>query len=397
MLKICYISNLYSPYVRGGAEINVMKSAEEMVRKGHDAVVITTGQKGEDYVEDINRVKVCRLSLTNICSPFEYPRLNLLVKPLYYLISTWSPVNYIKVRKALIKESPDVVHVNNFKGPSLSSFTAAKSLGLPIVFTAHDFCLVCPRGTLLKSSGKGCDKPRMFCRAYAWINRAIAGRSPDVVTAPSGFMLERIRGAGFFKSSTMVKLPLGINLSAAPEKKGYDTIDIMFAGSISRIKGIHILIKAFNEIKEENLRLHIAGKGTDEDEMRALAGDDPRIHFYGFLKEEQLMRLYRSANVVVVPSICHDNSPMVIYESLMSGTPVIASRLGGMPELIEDGYNGYLFESGNAEQLKSKLEALIKDAARLQQLERSALESVKKYSMEKYADELEKLYLSLKV
>lgn len=83
---------------------------------------------------------------------------------------------------------------------------------------------------------------------------------------------------------------------------------------------------------------------------------------------------------------------MVIYESLMNRTPVIGSRIGGFPELVEDGYNGYLFEAGNMDKLKSILENLIKNPSELKRLEEGAFESVNKYSMDRYIKKLEKMY-----
>ena len=134
------------------------------------------------------------------------------------------------------------------------------------------------------------------------------------------------------------------------------------------------------------------GKGKDEDEFKKIAGSDQRIIFHGFVPDEELTQLYQKANVVVVPSIWYDNSPMVIYESLMNGTPIIGSRIGGIPELLEDGYNGFLFEAGNVNELKTILENLIESPSELKRLEKGAFESVKKYDMGEHIKKLEEIY-----
>lgn len=113
------------------------------------------------------------------------------------------------------------------------------------------------------------------------------------------------------------------------------------------------------------------------------------------MPDEELITLYRKANVSVVPSIWYDNSPMVIYESLTNGTPVIGSSMGGIPELIEEGYNGFLFETGNVEELKGILENLIEHPSELKRLEEGAFESVKKYDMDEHVRKLEELYKSV--
>ena len=93
-------------------------------------------------------------------------------------------------------------------------------------------------------------------------------------------------------------------------------------------KGVHILIEAFKNIKNENIKLHILGKGTEEYTLKEIAKEDERILFHGFVEGKELQNFYENANIVVVPSICFDNSPMVIYESLMNGTPLLEVILG---------------------------------------------------------------------
>ena len=167
---------------------------------------------------------------------------------------------------------------------------------------------------------------------------------------------------------------------------------MLYVGQVSKHKGVHILINAFQQLKYKNILLHIVGKGADVDEFKNIAESDSRIIFHGFVPDEVLMQLYQKSNLLVVPSIWYDNSPTVIYESFMNGTPVIGSRIGGIPELIETGKNGFLFEPGNVDELKAILENLIRTPAELISLEEGALESVKKYNMEEHIRELEEIY-----
>lgn len=88
----------------------------------------------------------------------------------------------------------------------------------------------------------------------------------------------------------------------------------------------------------DNAWLHIIGEGADLEKFKRLGVNDKRIKFYGFLKYQSLKELYKKANLLIVPSICYDNSPIVIYENFSFGVPVIGSRIGGIPELIKEGY-----------------------------------------------------------
>ena len=394
-MKICFISNLYPPSIIGGAEISVKRVADGLVKRGHEVFVITTTTNGNTFIEEVGGVKVYRINPLNIYAMYHHQGQPEILKPIWHGIDLWNPHFYVVVKNILKKEMPDVVHINNFKGLSLSVFSAAKRLNLPLIFTAHDYSLVCPRANLLNGSGEICTVPPRLCKVYVKIQKYLVDNKPDVVTAPSQFVIDKLKEAGLFEGVKTMKLPLGIELSDEKAEKDYDIIDILYVGGLSRHKGVHILLNAFKELEFENIKLHISGKGKDEDEFKKIAGSDKRIIFHGFVPDEELMQLYQKANFSVVPSIWYDNSPMVIYESLMNGTPVIGSRIGGIPELIEDGYNGFLFEAGDEDELRSKLESLIENTSDLKRLGECAFESVKKYDMDEHIPNLEKLYVEL--
>lgn len=97
-----------------------------------------------------------------------------------------------------------------------------------------------------------------------------------------------------------------------------------------------------------------------------------------------------------MPSICYDNSPTVIYESFSFGVPVIGSRIGGIPELIKEGYNGFLFEAGNVEELEGIIGKLTTNTSQLRRLSERASESIKKYDINEHIKKLEKLYRDIR-
>ena len=391
-MKICFISNLYPPFIVGGAEIVVKKVAEELVKKGHDVIVITTSKNKKNNYEIINNVTVYRINPINLFPYFTMSKQAKSVKPFFFIYDLFNPYPHITVKKILKKEKIDIVHINNFRGLSLSIFGAVKSLNIPLVFTAHDFSLICIKSSFLNSSNEICMNPSKLCKTYVKIQKILVNNKPDLIIAPSQFVINKLINAGFFKNIKMTVLPLGIELNDKKVEKSYSIIDIFYVGGLSRHKGVHILINSFMKIEQENVRLHIFGKGVDEDEFREMGHPDKRIIFHGFISNEKLLALYHKANMTVVPSICYDNSPTVIYESLMNGSPIIGSRIGGIPELVKEGYNGFLFEAGNVDELKEIFEKIISDTLLLKKLENGAYESARKYDLNEHIRNLEMLY-----
>jgi len=393
-MKICFITRFYKPYIRGGAEIYVGRIAEKLVKRGHEVTVITPSPT-KTYTEKINDVKVYRISPLNIYNAYESFKKPFVLKIIYHSLDLFNLHSYILIKKILKDEKPEIVHINNYKGLSTSPFRAVKDLNIPLIFTAHDYSTICIKSNLLNRRGQICENQNLPCKIYNKIQKMIIDNKPDIVIAPSKFVLEKLESKGLFKDSKKIVLPNPIELKHENNKKTYDTIDILFVGSLSKHKGPHILIKAFQRVKRENLRLHIAGKGPYSEEMRKLAKDDKRIIFHGFLHGKKLMDMYRMANVTVVPSIWYDNSPMVVYESFICSTPVVGSRIGGIPELVRDGYNGFLFEPGNVDELANILNEISENPKILKKLEKGARKSSEKYDIKEHINKLEEIYRSL--
>lgn len=396
-MKICHISSFYPPLIFGGAEIYVERTSTKLAQQGHEIIVITTDSSIsiKPSIEKINGVKIYRLHPLNIYAIYNTFSKPNIIKPLWYLIDLLNIHSYILIKNILIKEKPDIVHVHNFKGFSFV-FDAVKSQNLPLIFTMHDYFLECFKENLFRSSDTICQNPSLLCRFYIGIQKYLKDNKPDIVTAPSQFVIDKFKNDGFFQKTRTMKLPLGIELSSSKKiQKYYETIDILFVGRLNRYKGAHILINAFKQLKYKNIHLHIVGEGEEMEELKIIFGRNPNINFYGFVSENMLLELYRKANIAVVPSIWYETFGIVIIESFKYSTPVIASNIGGFPELVENRHNGFLFEPGNVDELKEILENLIANPKELERLSDNAFESVKKYSMKEHTKKLTKLYEEL--
>jgi glycosyltransferase involved in cell wall biosynthesis len=395
-MKICQISNLFEPYILGGAEKYVSRIVSQLSQT-ENIVVVTTdpaihGIIGKKIHE---RLTIYRYNPVNIYHTYYAGDQGELIKPVWHGIDLWNPHSYFIIRKILGQEKPDIVHTHNLGGMSLSVFSAIRFLQIPHVHTVHDYSLYCPRATLIHRNGKMCTSPHNACSLYERIKKDLA-RSPDLVTAPSNYILDDHVKHGFFKNAIVKKVPLGIDL---PKKmfcrKPAGTIHILSVGQIVRHKGVAVLINAFRLIESDHAVLHIVGKGPDFNECQRLASGDKRILFHGFVSAEQLDQLYRTAHLLVIPSLWPDNSPMVIYEAFSYGLPVIGSRIGGIPELIDHGKNGFLTEPGNVSGLAAAMNELIMDPLRMQMMSECARDSAEPFGIERHCDLLQRIYTEL--
>jgi glycosyltransferase involved in cell wall biosynthesis len=230
---------------------------------------------------------------------------------------------------------------------------------------------------------------------YEYAKRGLAG-SPSMVIGPSDFILRIHKERGFFPSSPLVRIPLGIeprNIVHLPVTN--EGVRILYVGRLTQDKGVPVLIRAFRNLEYRNACLDIVGDGPDSDLCRKEAKGDGRISFHGFLPHEELGRIYARSHVLVTPSLCYDNSPTVIYEAMSYGLTVIGSRIGGIPELIEHGLNGFLFGPGDWRDLRDLMERLILSPENLRKCSEKAHQTSLRYTMAHHLHQLTDLYENL--
>jgi glycosyltransferase involved in cell wall biosynthesis len=234
-------------------------------------------------------------------------------------------------------------------------------------------------GTVLRRSAADGLFPRDHRGTAAHRAHALVGRRErllgmleraEAVVAPSRFLMKTFGEQGF-PIERVRHVPYGVDpdrLVDYVRREPGPTKDVRFGyvGSLMQHKGLHVILEALLALDGDwgldvhgDLRVHPAyGK-----ELRALAGDDPRVVFHGGFKPTELGRVLSGFDVLVAPSLWHENTPFTVLEAQMAGLPIVASDLGGIAEVVRSGENGALFEAGNVESARAACEALVRDPA----------------------------------
>jgi glycosyltransferase involved in cell wall biosynthesis len=289
--------------------------------------------------------------------------------------SVYSRPARARVTEAVTRFRPDVVHVHNaFPRLSPSVYYACRDAGVPVVQTLHNYRLLCP-GALLMRDGRVCEdclrrvvplegvrhgcyrQSRVATAAVATMiaaHRALGTwrRQVDCYIALTEFARDKFVAGGFPPAKMAVK-PNFLDPDPGPGNgcRSY----ALFVGRLSAEKGIHVLLRGWTALHDP-LKLKIAGAGPLEAEVREHAAGDSRIQVLGPQPKSAIIGLMREAAVLIFPSSCYEGFPIVLAEAFATGTPVIASNLGAMAEIVEDGRTGLHFRPGDAADLAARVE-----------------------------------------
>lgn len=285
------------------------------------------------------------------------------------------------IRKVLEDFRPEVVHLNNFNfqiTPSIlyeiRKYESEHNEKVKIIYTAHDYQLVCPNHMLrcpaanqncercAEGAYQNCIRGKCIHRSIAksalgalegWVYRRLgAYKMIDTVICPSEFMRRQLDRHPDLRGKTITKHNFAGNMEAEENRKNEKENYVFYFGRYSREKGVETLLKACARLPE--IPFLFAGKGECEEKIDQLGN----VKNLGFLTPEEIKPYIENAKFSICPSEWYENCPFSVMESIWRGTPVLGAAIGGIPELVEPGVSGELFESGNEEELVQKIKLM---------------------------------------
>lgn len=403
-MKVLMINKFLHP--NGGSETYIFKLGRYLKTQGHEV----------QYFGMDHESRCVGNAANAYTTPMDFHGGSRRSKLAYPIKTIYSKEARVQLRKVLDDFQPDVCHINNFNyqlTPSIIleivKWKRETAKECRIIYTAHDYQLVCPNHMCnIPGTGENCERCLGGHFIHCMKNRCIHG---SLVRSVIGMMegtfwkwkkvyrhIDRIICCSHFLKTKLDRNPILAERTVAlhnfidkTESKEVEKQDyVLYFGRFSKEKGIETLIEACKELPD--IPFVFAGTGPLEHEIR----DVSNIENKGFQSGEPLEKLIREARFSVYPSEWYENCPFSVMESQVYGTPVLGADIGGIPELIQTGKTGELFESGNAAKLKSQIRKLWENPELTQQYSLNC-NDIHFDRIEEYTDKLIKIYQGLSV
>lgn len=364
-MKILQINNCH--YRRGGADIVFLNTIKLLEKKGHEVISFSKRNEKNEFSKYENYF-ISSIDYFNINI---FKRISLLLRFFYSFESS-------KNLNRLIKDTkPDIAHIHLYKGDLTPSIlTALKRNKIQTVITLHDLGFLCPHNLMLDGKMNICNKCVTGSSLNCIINKC--NRNNLVLSTisaleykfnkmfyPFNLYFDKIIavskfGQAIHNSSNKFSRPVihlynfypGLSQLVPNEIKGNY---FLYFGRLSKEKGLTTLIEAWLK-NPKGKKLKIVGTGELFNELKERINEISNIEFIGFKSGSELNELIRNASFVIVPSECYENNPLTIIEAYANGKPVIATNIGGIPEIVENEKTGFLFSMKNIDELSDKIE-----------------------------------------
>lgn len=355
-------------YFAGGSERYYIDVSNLLKRNGHKVAYFSM-QSPKNHKSIWNKYFSKFVPLDNV-------KLNNFVG--VFLSMVYSNDSRVKIARLMDEFKPDIVHIHNiYNHISPSILYEIRKRGIPVVYTLHDYHLITPN-YIFFHNGNICEKIKGGNYLGSILHKCVRGSLPGTILTTTVFMIHSFLGSysknvnlfispSLFLKNKMVEygydskkiihLPNFIN-KIARKKVGGAKSYVLYFGQIYEHKGIFTLVEVAKLLP--HIKFKIAGTGPDEKKLKQLIKSEKinNIELLGFLNQSKLSRAISNSNFVIVPSLWYENMPYSILEAFANGKPVIASKIGGIPEIVRSGKNGFLFRPGNSQEFANKIQFL---------------------------------------
>jgi glycosyltransferase involved in cell wall biosynthesis len=365
--RILIVTNCYPPNFMGGAELVAHEQARKLLERGFEILVFAgdfngPGDRHSMRFDNFETVPVYRVKTTTK----DYD-------PSY--------VNFVheriekKFSKVLADFRPDIVHCHNIIGLSARLPILANEFGASVVCTLHDHWGYCLRNTAVRRDDQPCHDISL-CRDCLPKSEVPIRLRKDMIAfaldrvslfvVPSEFLAQSYVSAGFPRDRIRV-VRNGIDVGrfvAGHDRPKEERLSLAYVGHFGTHKGVEVLIRSLSMTKLSNYHLSIIGQGPNEEIYRNMIEYfelKDRVSIIGHVDHSDMPDIYARTDALVLPSIWGENQPVCIMEAMASEVTVVASRIGGIPELIDDGVSGLLCEAGNAAEFAAAIDRLLCD------------------------------------
>ena len=401
--RIIICSNFYPPNFIGGAELIAHCHAKILKTLGYDVVIFAGDTKGNGERHSIRKETYESLTIHRVTlagEDFQPSKVNFTHRKV--------EENFKNILDSFL---PDIVHFHNIIGLSVGLIHAAKNRGIRTVLTLHDHWGFCYKNTLLRRENEICSDYTRCSECMPFISDdnykniplsmrndflEVQFKDVDIFISPSRYLADAHIRAGFPKEKFRVVWN-GVDVERFAKIHHISVkscVRFTFIGYFGAHKGIGILLDALQFIgKDHHFRINLVGEGElsakYKNKVKSM-GLDNLVKFWG--KIDDIEKAYTETDVLVLPSIWPENQPVTITEAMASRIPVIASNIGGNPELIEDGKTGYLFELGNPRDLADKMREFILHNDKIKSFGDKAYEKIKNDTFENQVLRITKIY-----
>jgi glycosyltransferase involved in cell wall biosynthesis len=417
-MRIALVVHKFPPRSIGGTEIYTLNLARGLTARGHEVFVFYREDRSGDgsletWWEEREGFYAFRISRG------VWPQgMSLLER---FLDTFWNPDVERAFDRFLQKACPQLVHFQHLMLLSYRLIGQAKQQGLPAVLTLHDYWFLCSNSQLIWPEGQVCRG-----KAMGWncARCALAGRLPrglalgvrpgaalllqvrdrlvrraalraDCLIAPSRFLIQQYMRAGF-PSGRIVYLENGVDaerLRRYPRRPSPDgRLRFAYMGALAWQKGVHVVVEAFRGLPSDRAILRVYGDPgvfPEYAERLRRRADSSNTLFVGPVPHDEVGAVLAETDVLLVPSLWYENSPLVIQEAIAAGVPILASDLGALAEKVRPGVNGWLCPPGDIAAWRVQIHSLIED---LSWQERLRIRNIELASLENHIQNIEKIY-----